>query len=195
MLLFGEIADHGPAFARLAHAGEADIAEADNVPKFESQTDILGTSHREECADLETAKQTAKAWNVSDPFPELKSLDLDDVESLDYLAQREYFEREFPSARVKQPINKEEWAKPTSRNKSFTSETTGGVPEASTGGLESAPVEDEGDGNGIDEQILSTEPSEPRKSILDDLELDPLDRKALEEIRAQRERRRGPSDK
>jgi hypothetical protein len=173
----------------------ADIAEADNVPKFESQTDILGTSHREECADLEAAKQTAKAWNVSDPFPELKSLDLDDVESLDYLAQREYFEREFPSARVKQPINKEEWAKPTSRNKSFTSETTGGVPEASTGGLESAPVEDEGDGNGIDEQILSTEPSEPRKSILDDLELDPLDRKALEEIRAQRERRRGPSDK
>jgi hypothetical protein len=143
-------------------------------------------------ADLDAAKQHVQELGGSNPFPELKSLDMQDAETLDYIFQREQFEREFPSGKARQPVKHDEWAKPTSKTKSFTS-----TPETSTNTLESAEVAsastEEVKGDAVTEEESTASPT--KKSILDKIELDDSERKLLEEFRAQRERKRGGSSK
>jgi hypothetical protein len=136
---------------------------------------------------LDTARQHAEDMDSSNPYPELKSVDINDFEALDYLAQREHFEREFPSKRAKQVIDKEGWAKPTTMNRSFTN-TNETVSESSPVPGESAATEEVATGAAAEE---TSTPVVTTKSILDEIELDPSERKALEEFRARRERRMG----
>lgn len=138
---------------------------------------------------LDTARQHAKDMNASNLFPELNSVDINDSESLDYLAQREHFEREFPWKRAKQAIDKEGWAKPTTMNRSFTN-TKETVSETSPVPHESASTEEIATGETAADETF-TPVVETMKSILDEIELDPSERKALEEFRTQRERKRG----
>jgi hypothetical protein len=167
----------------------ADLVEEDpSVPKFKSRKDILGTPlSREIVLTLDTARRHAEEMDASNPFPELKSVDVSNSGSLDYLAQREHFEREFPSKRAKQAIDKEGWAKPTTMNRSFTN--TKEVSETSPAQGESASSGEVATGEAADETSSSV--VETTKSLLDEIELDPSQRKALEEFRAQRERKRG----
>ena len=137
---------------------------------------------------LDTARRHAEEMDASNPFPELKSVDISNSGSLDYLAQREHFEREFPSKRAKQAIDKEGWAKPTTMNRSFTNTTE--VSETSPAQDESASSGEVATGEAAADET-STPVVETTKSLLDEIELDPSERKALEEVRAQRERKRG----
>lgn len=172
------------------HWSIADLAEEDpSVPQAKSRKDILGTVPPEIVLTLDTARELAKELARPNPFPELNSVDINELESLDYLAQREHFEREFPSGLAKQSPKSDQWAKPTTRKKS----TTNGEETVS----ETTPVQDE---NALTEEVTpedavteetATPVVEKMKSILDEIELDPSERSALEEFRAQRERKRG----
>jgi hypothetical protein len=137
---------------------------------------------------LDTARKLAEELARPNPFPELNSVDINELESLDYLAQREHFERKFPSGLAKRSPRSEQWAKPMNRK----TPTTNGKDTVS----ETIPVQDE---NALTEEVATgdavteetpTPVVEKMKSILDEIELDPSERSALEEFRAQRERKR-----
>ena len=122
---------------------------------------------------------------MSSKFPELSSVATDDEEDLEYLITREQFEKKYPAKRARQATNKKVWQdlqKPT-----FTDVQSVEIPESTTGNENAG----EGKEEKVDGQILATSDEKSLRSEFE-IKLDESQLQALEEIRARREKKRGP---
>jgi hypothetical protein len=121
---------------------------------------------------------------MSSKFPELSSVATDDEEDLEYLITREEFEKKYPAKKARQATNKKAW--PGVQKPTFTNTQPVEVPDNATGNEATAEAKDEKVSEHSD--VTSDE-----KSLRSEFEskLDESQLKALEDIRARRERQRG----
>ena len=121
---------------------------------------------------------------MSSKFPELSSVATNDDEDLEYLVTREEFEKKYPAKKARQATNKKAWQgfqKPT-----FTNTQPVEILENTTGNEATTEAKEEK----ISEHSAATSDEKSLRSEFE-TKLDESQLKALEEIRARRERQRG----
>ena len=142
-----------------------------------------------DCTEVDSVRERANEEISGTNFPELGSVDVDEA-TLEYLIRREEFERQHPSKKARQVTNKAAWMGMTVGNSPVadaTPDTTPGFTKEPAKAVESSSVAAE---EIVHETSSRFNDSDMEKESDFAIGLDESQLKALEEIRAQRERRK-----